>query len=299
MMGRVERRQIEYFIAVVEYGGFGRAAAEMHVTQSALSQAIAQLERELGTQLFKRRPRGVLLTPSGAAAVAPARQALRDLSAIRLAVSDVIGLAGGSVDIASLPTLAQWPVSPLVARFRQQYPLVKINIRGPDATRVPEVAEMVRDGQCEIGFGEEPGELEGLVSHVLERQDFVAVMPRGFSLREPGKASWDEILEGGLVVGPWWETSRPHMALRERYGRDLRDAIAVRTEHREAYLPLVVSGAGAAILPRFSGALAAASGALVAEIDPPISRSVVLIHPPGELSPAAHVFREIAVSDTA
>ncbi|MGW0846059.1 SUMF1/EgtB/PvdO family nonheme iron enzyme [Streptomyces sp. NPDC002787] len=76
----MERRQLEYFIAVVEHGGFTAAAMALHVAQPSLSHAIRSLERECGGRLFHRLPHGVALTAAGEALVRPARQVLRDLS---------------------------------------------------------------------------------------------------------------------------------------------------------------------------------------------------------------------------
>lgn len=292
----MERRQIEYFVAVADHGGFSRAATAMNVTQSALSQSIAQLEREFRVELFFRTPRGAVLTAAGLAAIGPARQSLRGLHSIRSAVDAVLGLSGGILDLAALPSLAQWPMSTLVAEFRAAHPAVKITIQGSQNARVPETLEMVRAGRCELALTEEGGDTTGLVSHSLGEQEYVAVLPHGTPLAAPGIATWDEILAGGLIVGPWWETSTPYRLFEQRYGRELQDRIAIRTDHREAYLPLVVSGAGTAILPRMGGPLAASSGALVAKISPPIKRSVVLVHPEGPLLPAGQAFLDIALA---
>ncbi|MFF5477640.1 LysR family transcriptional regulator [Streptomyces sp. NPDC012935] len=76
----MERRQLEYFTAVVEHGGFTAAANALHVAQPSLSHAIRTLERECGGKLFHRLAQGVCLTAAGEAPVRPARQVLRDLS---------------------------------------------------------------------------------------------------------------------------------------------------------------------------------------------------------------------------
>jgi hypothetical protein len=57
----MDARQLEYFLAVVDHDGFGRAAAKLHIAQPSLSQAIAALERDLGVKLFHRLGRGVVL----------------------------------------------------------------------------------------------------------------------------------------------------------------------------------------------------------------------------------------------
>lgn len=258
---------------------------------------MAQLEREVGVQLFRRTSKGVVLTPAGKAAIEPARRALRGMSAIRSAVMDVVGLTGGTLDIASLPTLSQSPVSPLVAEFRTRHPQVKVTIQGPSQPRIPEIAEMVRLGVCELGFTEGLDDAQGLLTLPLGHQDFVAVLPPETRLQEPGVATWDEVLACGLIIGPWWESSRPAAYLDQRYGRrEWSRHVAVRTDHREAYIPLLVAGAGAAFLPRFMGELAGAAGALVADLTPEMRRSAVLVRSDEAPSPAAREFWNMAAN---
>jgi DNA-binding transcriptional LysR family regulator len=74
----------------------------------------------------------------------------------------------------------------------------------------------------------------------------------------------------------------------------LSPVIAVETEQREALLPLVLAGAGTALLPRPLAAQAALRGAVVLELRPPLRRTVGLVHRQGTLSPAARAFVELA-----
>ena len=100
----MELRQLRYVLAVVDHGGFTRAAAAEHIAQPSLSQAIRVLERELGVELFYRLGRRVTLTPAGEAIIGPARQVLRDLATVHAVVADVQGLRAGHLDMVALPT---------------------------------------------------------------------------------------------------------------------------------------------------------------------------------------------------
>ena len=77
----VELRQLRYFVAVAEELHFGRAAERLHMSQSPLSRAIRELERELGLVLFVRTTRRVELTPAGTALLERARPALAEIDA--------------------------------------------------------------------------------------------------------------------------------------------------------------------------------------------------------------------------
>src|SRR5438309_7753772 len=113
----MDLRQMEYAVAVVEYGGFTRAASACYVSQPSLSQGVAKLEAELGTPLFHRVGRRVVLTSAGEAFLEPARQVLRDVRTIRDAVDAVAGVDAGQLDLVALPTLAVEPAARLVAAF--------------------------------------------------------------------------------------------------------------------------------------------------------------------------------------
>src|SRR4051794_7075183 len=125
-------RRLRLFLAVVDEGGFTRAADAMFVSQPSISQAMRELEAELGTPLFHRVGRGVVLTSAGEALVGPARRVLRDIQVGQAAVASVTGLATGRLDLCSLPTLAVDPVAPLVGAFRRAHPGVTLALADPD-----------------------------------------------------------------------------------------------------------------------------------------------------------------------
>ena len=109
---------------------------------------------ELGTVLFERLGRRVGLT-SRRGAHGPAQKALRDVETGRAAVAAVTGLPAGSLALASLPTLAADPMAGIVGRFRRRHPGVAVDLAAPEDTA--ELVDLVRDGQCELGIGEETG----------------------------------------------------------------------------------------------------------------------------------------------
>src|SRR3954454_1755661 len=95
----IEMRHLRYFLAIVEEGQISRAAGRLHIAQPALSQAIRQLEREVGVELLVRHPRGVAPSAAGVAFASKARAAL--------------DLVSQSVDAA----LARRPNRPLLVGF--------------------------------------------------------------------------------------------------------------------------------------------------------------------------------------
>src|SRR5215510_4578394 len=106
----MDLRRLEYFLAVVEHGQVTSAASALRVAQPSLSQAIKALERDLGVQLFIRDGRSLRPTRAGEALIEPARRVLGDLDAARAAVSDVVELAAGWLDVASHDLLTRDPL---------------------------------------------------------------------------------------------------------------------------------------------------------------------------------------------
>ncbi len=293
----MDLRQLSYVVAVVDHGGFTKAATVMHVAQPSLSQAVRTLEAELGVELFHRTARPVTLTPAGEALLEPARQALRDAATARAAVADVAGLAAGHLDLVSLPTLAVYPAAELIGRFRRAHPHVSVRLVEPEDADA--VAERVRNGSSELGFAELPLTGADLETHPLEAQEFVALVPAAL---EPDVGRGKALSITTLARQPFITTPRGTSTRRQideaLASAGLEANVAVETDHREAIGPLVRAGAGIAILPRALAEDAATENVVIRDVTPKIVRQVGLIHRAGPLSPAAHSFLALALDDT-
>lgn len=286
----MELRQLRYVLAVADEGTFTRAAAATHVAQPSLSQAVRSLERELGVELFHRTPRAALLTAAGQALVEPARQALRDVATIRSAVDEVVGIEAGRLDLVCLPTLAAYPVAELIGRFRRAHPGVTVRLAEPEDAAA--IDEQVRDGSSEIGFTELPLRRGDLSAHRLAAEEFVALVP---PWTRPGRRVSVQALSAQPLITTPRGTSMRRL-IDEAFARAGAEVVvAVETDHREAIAPLVLAGAGVAVVPRRVALDAVARGAAIREITPRIGREVGLIHRSGPLSPAARAFVALAL----
>lgn len=291
----MDLRQASFVVAVVDEGSFTAAAASIPVSQPALSQAIAGLERELGTELFHRMGRRVQLTAAGEAFVAPARRMLRDAEVARAAVTAVAGLTTGRLDVVALPTLVVEPLVDLVGRFRRAHPGVLVRITEPEDADA--VVELVRTGACELGLGDTPVVDPTLATDHLGEQELLAVLPPGTPLAADRGLPIGRLAAFPLITSPrGTSTGRLLAAALQRADPDVEPRIGVVTEHREAIVPLVMAGAGAAILPEPLARAAAALGAVVAPLSVPIRRPVLLVRRVGPLSPAARAFRDLALA---
>jgi DNA-binding transcriptional LysR family regulator len=144
----MELRQLRYFVTLAEELHFGRAAARQHIVQSALSQQLRRLERELGALLLERSTHHVRLTPAGAAFLIEARQILAHVSRAAIATQRAVGAA---------PTLRVGIVDPgydsmpqILLRVQDSYPDLEIH---QVEVGVPEQFKRLADGRLDVGFG--------------------------------------------------------------------------------------------------------------------------------------------------
>ncbi|MYN13338.1 LysR family transcriptional regulator [Pusillimonas sp. TS35] len=121
----MEIRQLRYFIRVVELGSMGKAAQDLGVVTSALSQQISRLESELSTRLLQRTSTGVIPTDAGIAFFRQAQLALRHVDEAARAAQQA--RLSGHVSIGLAPTTASVMGLPLIQAMRERYPEVRFH----------------------------------------------------------------------------------------------------------------------------------------------------------------------------
>ncbi|MEV0445919.1 LysR family transcriptional regulator [Streptomyces spectabilis] len=286
-------RQLEYFLAIVDRGGFNRAAAALYVSQPSLSQAVRALERDIGTELFHRIGRRAVLTEAGRALIEPARSAVRSLETARASVAAVRELREGRLDIASMPSQAVEPLTTLIRAFSDDHPGVSVAVKAAFTAR--DVIDMVRTGAVELGLLATAGAVseKEVAAHVLGRQRFVLVVPPGGPFAGRSALACEELAGERLIVGQPGTGMRAYVdALREK-GVDF--TVAAETEHRVALLPLVLAGVGLAVVTDSWREFARQAGTRVLDIEPATTLDIALVSRRGVLSPAAAAFAAAAV----
>jgi DNA-binding transcriptional LysR family regulator len=281
-------RQLRYFLAIVDHGSVHRAAQELFVAQPSVSQALRALERDLGTDLFHRTGRRLVLTAAGERLIDPAREVLRGVELARATVEAVNGLRTGRLVISAMPAPSVSPLASMVSRFRTAYPLVEVVVRA--AATPGEVVSAVRAGTAELGLlatAVAGPELAGLVVYGLETQTFVLVGAADADLPAGSPVALDALGGRRLVVVPGTGARRVADGILRR---SPGCRIAVEIEHQEAVLPLVLARVGLAVLSESWRDLARAAGAVVRDLATDDVRKVCLVHRDGRLSPAAVAF---------
>src|SRR3954471_2800371 len=125
----MDLRQLRYLDAVARARSFTAAALDLHVAQSALSQQVAKLERELGVELLRRTTRRVEVTEAGELVLERGRRALAEADAIRADLDALRGLVRGRLRVGGVPPVSGLHPAALIADFGRRFPGVDITIR--------------------------------------------------------------------------------------------------------------------------------------------------------------------------
>ncbi|WP_338145683.1 LysR family transcriptional regulator [Streptomyces scabichelini] len=291
----MERRQLEYFVAIVEHGGFTHAARALHVAQPSLSRAIGNLERELGVTLFHRVGRNAVLSTAGEAMADRARLVLRDLEAMRAAARSLGDGAVGRVDVAATSSSGLEPVTSIIAELRERHPGVTVSTSS--AMAAAEVVAMVSQGRCEVGVcgsAQRPAG-QGLVAHYLRDEEFLLVLPPGTLPAGAGPTVRPEDLRGMrfVVTGP----ATAVRALFDRFSATVGDlTVAAEVGDRSVVLPMVLKGIGAGLMPDGWADLARRAGADVYRFSPPERLAQWLVHRAGPVTAATRAFIDTTLS---
>jgi DNA-binding transcriptional LysR family regulator len=156
----------------VEQGSLTKAAAILHMSQSALSHQIAAIERELGTPVIERLPRGIRPTAAGLAVVAEARIALAAADRAVMAGRRVASGKGGRIRIACAETMTAWVLVPVLRDWRRRFPDVELDLK--EHTSADRMLDVLLSGGADIAVGPPPTRTDEHIE-VLGAEEIVVV----------------------------------------------------------------------------------------------------------------------------
>ena len=170
----VSLRQLRAFHQVARGGSFAAAARQLHITQSALSESIRQLEDAVGVRLFDRTTRTVGLTPAGAAFLRDVQQALDALEQGMRHMADLGSLRSGEVRIAAAPSVLAAIVLPALPALRASHTGIQVRLYEEVASTI---TRMVREGLADFGVSGWHPSVHGLEAAPLLR-DHMGLLAR-------------------------------------------------------------------------------------------------------------------------
>lgn len=268
----VSMRALECLVTIVKQSSLTRAAAVLHMSQPALSHQIAALERELGTPVIERLPRGIRPTAAGLAAAAEARIALAAVDRAVLAGRRVAAGTGGRIRIACAETMTAWVLIPVLRSWRRRFPDVELDLK--EYTSADRMREALAGGKTDIVVGPRPTRTDEHVE-VLGREEIVVVASPEHRFAGLDAVSLAELSAEPLVhynpgsgLGVWADQ------FAARRGVMLPQPV-LRTSSPRTAAQLASAGMGVTIVP-FS-ALTPRPGGTIRSLDPPELRDVIVM----------------------
>ncbi|MET3856266.1 MULTISPECIES: LysR family transcriptional regulator [unclassified Rhizobium] len=239
-------RQLQYFVAVAEQGSVTRAAQNLSISQSSVTEALKELETDLGVSLFDRHPRGLTITHNGHQFLRHATKILATVSDARTSFSGQQSALSGTLNIGVTSLVAGYVLSDLLARYRRACP-------GVDVSAIEDnggyLEHLLVGGELDVAVMviSNLRDRMALQAEILETSPYRLWLPMGHPLVSADIISVADIAREPLIMLTVDEIEENTGKLLSALGA--RPHVAFRTRSVEAVRSLVATGAGVALLP--------------------------------------------------
>jgi DNA-binding transcriptional LysR family regulator len=239
-------RQLQYFVAVAEQGSVTRAAQNLLISQSSVTEAIKELEGDLGVELFERHPRGLSITHNGHQFLRHATKILATVSDARNVFAETKSNAGGTLNIGVTSLVAGYVLSDLLARYRRACPGVEVSAIEDNGSYLE---HLLIGGELDVAVMviSNLRDRMALQAEILETSPYRLWLPIGHPLVSADIISIADITKEPLIMLTVDEIEENTGKLLSALGA--RPHVAFRTRSVEAVRSLVATGAGVALLP--------------------------------------------------
>ena len=281
-------RQMRAFVAVAKTGHFTLAAEYLHITQSALSGLIKELEQTLGARVVDRSTRKIGLTDIGRELYPLFSQMIDDLDGALANVADHTRLKKGVVRIAAPQLMSCTLLPEAIAAYRALHPDIQVRLAD---TAVESVIARVLSGEADFGIGPERDPAPQLQAQLLFEMPFALVFPKGHALERQARVTWHDLSLYPFISLQGQFTERllddMHASLREVPVKPANEVTFMTTA-----LAMVGAGLGVTVGLPYAERLATMYGLLMRPLEEPVlTRRFFLYTKPGRsLSPAAESF---------
>lgn len=276
---------LQAFVAVAERASFRQAAADLFLSQSALSRRIDKLEASLGVKLFERTTRRVQLTNVGETFLVNVRTALDGLEDAVLGIADLAAHRTGTVTLACVPS-AVWHFLPeVLGRFSARYPRIRVRVHDESAQ---DVLNLVLGGEADFGINFTGAENPEIVFEPVHVETYVLAMRRDHPLAKRKVLNWKDTVDERYISVAKSSGNRSVIDA-ALAGIEKHPVIVCEVNHVSGVLALVEAGLGVAAVPGLS-VLPGRQGGIVGVplANPEIKRTLGLITRRGHsMAPAA------------
>jgi DNA-binding transcriptional LysR family regulator len=239
---------LQAFVAVAQRASFRQAAADLFLSQSALSRRIDKLEDSLGVKLFERTTRRVQLTNVGQTFLVNVRTALDGLEDAVLGVADLAAHRTGSVTLACVPS-AVWHFLPdVLARFSERFPRIRVRVHDESAQ---DVLNLVLAGVADFGINFTGAENREIEFEPIYVESYVLAMRSSHPLAGRKELSWKETMNERYISVATSSGNRTVIDA-ALAGVEKHPVILCEVNHVSGVLALVEAGMGVAAVPGLS-----------------------------------------------
>lgn len=239
-------RQLQYFVAVAEQGSVSRAAHNLSISQSSVTEAVKELEGDLGVELFERHSRGLNITHQGHHFLRHATKILAGVSDARRSFSGDAERAGGKLHLGVTSLVAGYVLSELLARYRRVFPGVDVSAIEDNGDYLE---HLLIGGELDVAVMviSNLRDRMALQAEILEVSPYRLWLPLGHPLAGADIIGIQDIVGEPLIMLTVDEIEENTGKLLLALGA--RPHVAFRTRSVEAVRSLVATGAGVALLP--------------------------------------------------
>ena len=242
----MEIHQLIYFVAVAETGNFSRAAERCSVAQPSISQQIMKLEQELGTPLFDRLSRRVVLTDAGRMLLPRANSILAEAQEIKHVLSQETFNGHGTLAVGFIPTISPFVLPGVVKRFGEQFPHATLAVH-EDLTET--LVQDLIDGKLDIGIVSLP-----IHNHLIRTEELLTEPLLVASSRKYDIVNWASIQVKALDDFPFIALNEVH-CLGEQvqafcYQQHLSVKIVCHTAQLSTVQNCIALGLGVSLVPQ-------------------------------------------------
>ena len=244
-------RRLRVLREVAARGSFSAAAEALSFTQSAVSQQVAALERECGTTLLERGPRGVRLTEAGRALVEHADAILARIEDAEEELAAIAGLRGGRLRVATFQSAGATLVPRALSEFHRRHPDVELIVTQEDDGARDALASGEVDLAVVMDFEDTPRLAADLELTFLLEDPYDLVLPRGHRLSDVAAIDLAELADERWIVPPCGQGCREGIVNTCRTA-GFEPKLAIESEENEQLQAFVAAGLGVAIFPRLA-----------------------------------------------
>ena len=239
-------RQLQYFVAVCEQGTVSGAAHTLSISQSAVTEAIKELESDLGVSLFERHPRGLNITHKGHQFLRHATTILGDVSDARQAFRDEDDATSGDLHLGVTSLVAGYVLSDILARYRRANPAVNVTAIEDNGEYLE---HLLIGGELDVAVTiiSNLRDRMALQADILEVSPYRLWLPLGHRLSALESISLTDVSSEPIIMLTVDEIEEATVKLLSAFGA--KPNVAFRTRSVEAVRSLVATGAGVALLP--------------------------------------------------